>query len=169
LGVWDLSIAAMTSRIVFRPQVQSVIVKTSKSERTVAFADRARLRALGARLRRDMAYRANSLAFFVAAVDRMIDAEAEHRIRFPLLDEAIDSRERFKERMATRSGVLPLLRGDKKKPGKAGWLGVEVPCFVQCMEDCEEDHDFWEVWVHAYCLAKCAIKCGTGGGALFPD
>jgi hypothetical protein len=23
--------------------------------------------------------------------------------------------------------------------------------------------------VHAYCLVKCGIKCGTGGGKLFPE
>jgi hypothetical protein len=37
------------------------------------------------------------------------------------------------------------------------------------MKDCEDDAEIWEVWVHAYCLVKCGIKCGTGGGKLFPE
>lgn len=73
------------------------------------------------------------------------------------------------DRPIIQTDAFPLVLKEERKPGKAGWVGVEVPCFVGCMDECEADADWWEVWTHAYCLGRCAIKCGTGGGRLYPD
>src|SRR5258708_30712825 len=159
-GVWELSIPAQRSRVLLRPQLRSIVIQTSKTRRTISMDRRSDLKALGARLRKDPVYVSRSFAFFVAVVQKMIELEIEHRIRFRVLDEVIESRTTF------RGAVLA---SGSKKPGHAGWGGVEVPSFVECMLDCEKDVDWWEVWMRAYCLVHCGIKSGTGGGALYPD
>lgn len=160
-SVWSLSVPARTGRVVFWPQVRTIEIHTGTSKRTITVHDRAAVRTLAARLRKDAHYLATSLAFFRAAAAAMVAAEDTYRVRFPILDETISSRDDFRQ---------VALRGDSKhKPGKAGWVGVEVDCFIPCMEDCEEDVEWYEVWKHAYCLARCALKCGTAGGKLYPD
>jgi len=166
-SVWELSIPSAGPRVVLRPQIAAVGLKTGTREQSIRFRERAAIRTLGVRLRRDHIYRSSAFAFYTAAVFRMIESESAHDVHYPVLDEVIESRESF--RQAVRTSGTALVLGDKHKPGKAGWVGVEVPCFVECMEKCEDDADWWEVWVHAYCLVKCGIKCGTGGGKIYPD
>jgi hypothetical protein len=62
-------------------------------------------------------------------------------------------------------GALPAQHKDK--PGTAGWIGVHVGDFLECMSDCEKGAKLWEVWVHGYCVVKCAIRSGTAGGPIF--
>ena len=62
------------------------------------------------------------------------------------------------------SGAVHLAQ---RKPPLEGWGGVEVIGFSECMAKCEDGHDWWELWVHAYCVGKCAIENAAGGGRIF--
>jgi hypothetical protein len=158
-GIFSLSLPSTTGQIIVFPQLRTITVRHLKRERKITFDDHTAVRRLDSALRRDKTWLSRSRAFFVAAVAGMIELEITHGISFPLLDQVVESREQFRM-LAQRGG---------KKPGKAGWGGVELGCFIPCMEECEGDADWWEVWVHAECLVRCGIKCGTGGGPIFPD
>lgn len=163
-SVFEFSIPTSVARIIFRPQIRTLIVKTGRKERSISFDNRLALKVLAKKLRKDAVYKTCSLAFYVAAISRMIDVEKQYQIHFPALEEINESRASFQE----RAGTILLQRGGDKED-KGGWLGVDLTCFIPCMRDCEEDHEWYEVWWHAFCLFKCGLKCGTGGGILKPE
>jgi hypothetical protein len=147
-GIFALSIPSAGGRITLKPQLGVLSLKTAS-------------RTLRSRLASDRLWRDSATSFFTHAVLALIQAEEKFGVKVPWLGGAIGSRQHFRENA--------LRGGGKKKPGQAGGGGVDVLCFVPCMQECEDGAEVWEVWVHAECLIKCAIKCGKLFGRIFPD
>ena len=160
-GLWEFSIPYKTGQIVFRPQSRLLTMARGDRERIIAFDNDAALRVLNTRLRRDRGFCDCVLAFFLAAGRSMIRAESKN-VRFPILDEV----GRGKASRGKPKSLRQFVSDEDDEPGTGGWVGVDVPCFIACMRACEKNVEWWEFWMHAYCLVRCAFKCGTGGPAL---
>jgi hypothetical protein len=119
-----------------------------------------------AALQRDLAgddlFQNAFLGFATAVVVNLARIEGERSLHFDLLDGVAAGPEGHR-----RLERIPVLADKSAKGDKGGWVGVDVEDFVSCMSNCEDGAEPWEVWVHAYCLVKCGIKAGTGGGPLF--
>jgi hypothetical protein len=160
-GIWHLSVPSSDGAVVFRRQTREV--ETLLPRRSIPFADHEALKALNERFRKNEPFQSAFLDFARAAVLNLSRLEAERGWHFPLLDEVA------RPDRAGHRDLSPVkwLADKKDQPGEAAWVGIEVFDFTRCMSKCEDDADWWEVWVHAYCLVKCGIKSGTAGGPLF--
>jgi len=156
-GVWSLAVPFRDGVARFRKQTREIIL--TGGER-VGFDDSGSVGLLSATLRDDEVFQNSFFQLASHVTGAMAGVENERPVRFDLLDALSNPGSRL-------PGQAPVFADKGKKPGKSGWVGVEVVDFITCMKDCEEDADPWEVWVHAYCLLKCGIKAGTGGGPLF--
>ncbi len=153
-GVWEITIPSSRHSLVLRPQARQISLRKPGREDVVSFDDKKAIASISKRVAKDAFIRRRSLEFFVAMGRAMIAAEKAHRIRFPMLGERTGRNHR-----GTVRDFVEI--DDSELP--EGWVGVDLPCFIPCMERCEKDVEFWEIWMHAYCLIKCAIQCGTGG------
>lgn len=158
-AIFSLTFPSSKGHVAIQSQLRTVTVRYGNRERQLSFDDATRIKSLDRALRQDKTWVSGSREFFESVVATMVELETRQNLHFRLLDQVVESRDQFKQ-LGLRGG---------KKPGKAGWGGVELGCFIPCMEECEAGADWWEVWVHAECLLRCGIKCGTGGGPIFPD